>query len=89
MATLPQTAPTCNPVAFYAALAGVPGVALRTPERTVLFRADATATWHQLTNAEAPRLTLYGRCDLADTQALTDGDKVYRCSKTLQARRAA
>jgi hypothetical protein len=89
MQTLPETAPAGNPVAFYAALAGVPGIALRTPERTVLFRDDRTQTWHQLSDADAPALVLNGRMDISDAQALQDGDKVYRCSQTLQARRAA
>jgi hypothetical protein len=89
MATLPQTAPAGNPVAFYATLAGTPGVALRTPGRLVLFRDDATETWRQLADADAPALVLNGRMDISDAQALQDGDKVYRCSQTLQPRRAA
>jgi hypothetical protein len=81
---------TMQSIAFYATLDNTTlGVALRDAAGRVHFRDDSTDLWTELTNADAPRLTLYGRCDLADTQALADGDKVYRCSKTLQTRRAA
>lgn len=89
MKTLPETTAPRNPVAFYAHLGNVSGVALRDSAGVVSFQTDSTGLWTALTNADRARLVLYGRCDLADTQAIKDGDKVYRCSQTLQARRAA
>jgi hypothetical protein len=89
MATIPETAPARNPVAYYAHLADVAGLALRDSQGTVHFQADATGLWQELTNADIPRLTLYGRGDLALAADIADGDRVVRCSKTLQARRAA
>jgi hypothetical protein len=77
-----------KPIAFYAMLANELGTALRDHEGRVFFRTEATGLWTELGNADAGCLTLYGRVDIADAQLLKDGDKVYRTSKTLQARAA-
>ena len=71
-------------VAYYAALDNTHGIALRASDGTVYFLDDATGLWTPLTDADAPRLHLHGRVDLADTQALADGDLVTKASRTLQ-----
>jgi hypothetical protein len=70
-------------VAYYTALDNTNGIALRTAAGTVHFQVASTGLWRDLTDADAPRLTLYGRVDLADAQQLLDGDRVRTCSKTL------
>jgi hypothetical protein len=37
-----------------------------------------------LVSYKDPELVLYGLCALADAQLAADGDRVVRCSKTLQ-----
>jgi hypothetical protein len=62
-------------VAYFAQLdQTIAGMALRDAAGTVSFRTDSTGLWQTLTNADAPRLTLCGRVDLADAQQVTDGD---------------
>jgi hypothetical protein len=73
MATVPNVPAPRNPVAFRAWLRDVPGVALRTPDRRVHFADDATQTWRELTDADAPVLTLCGRIDVFEAQWLADG----------------
>jgi hypothetical protein len=66
---------TVKIVAFYAHLDNrVAGVALRDATGAVSFRTERTGLWQTLTNADAPRLTLCGRVDLADAQQVTDGN---------------
>jgi hypothetical protein len=73
-------------VAYYAQLDNIiHGVALRDATGTVSFRTDSTGTWQTLTDADAPRLTLCGRVDVADAQMLADGNRVVRCSQALTA----
>ena len=73
-------------VAFFAQLDNsIHGVALRDAAGAVHFRTDATGTWQTLTDADAPRLTLCGRVDVADAQMLADGNRVVRCSQALTA----
>ena len=71
-------------VAYYAALDNTHGVALRTADGTVHFQAARTGLWTALVDADAPRLHLHGRIDLADAQALADGILVRKASRTLQ-----
>ena len=62
-------------VAYFAQLDNtVSGIALRGATGTVSFRTDSTGLWQVLTNADAPRLTLCGRVDLAEAQRLADGN---------------
>jgi hypothetical protein len=61
-------------LAFYAHLDNTEGIALRTADGLVFFQSEATGTWTQLYDADAPRLTLCGRVDLADAQRLADGN---------------
>ena len=69
---------TVKIVAFYAQLDNrIAGVALREATGTVSFRTESTGAWQPLTNADAPRLTLCGRVDLADAQQVADGN-VYQ-----------
>ena len=74
-------------VSFFAHLDNTPGLALRTTESRVHFQAETTGLWTELTDADAPRLHLHGRCDLAAAQARLDGELVVKASRTL--RRAA
>ena len=62
----------------------VEGLALRSLDDTVHFQTTRTGAWTTLTNADAPALHLHGRCDLADTQALLDGNLLVKASQTLQ-----
>jgi hypothetical protein len=72
MRTVAETTQTVK--AFYAQLDGVSGIALRDHHDRVHFIADATQTWQTLTDADAPRLVLAGRVDLAEAQKLADGN---------------
>jgi len=58
--------------AYYATLSTAEGQALRTAEGQVHFLTTSTGLWQTLTNADASRLALLGRCDLADVQRLVD-----------------
>jgi hypothetical protein len=59
-------------VAYFAHLDQTEGTALRDSAGTVSFQTTATGVWQTLTDADAPRLDLHGRCDLADAQRRTD-----------------
>ena len=83
MASVTATTPTRKTVVFYASLDDQVGVAMRTPDDVVCFRYEGTGLWLTLTDADAPRLVLSGLRELADSQMITDGDKVRRCSRTL------
>jgi hypothetical protein len=61
-------------LAYYATLSNTEGTALRTADGQVHFLAAATGLWQTLGNADAPRLQLLGRVDIADAQRLADGD---------------
>jgi hypothetical protein len=50
------------------------GIAMRDATGAVFFRTEATGLWQTLTDADAPRLTLCGRVDLAEAQKLADGN---------------
>jgi hypothetical protein len=67
---------------------GVTGVAMRTPDRRVFFRDDATETWRELFDQDAPHIHLHGQCTLILEAALADGDLVLKASQTVR-RRAA
>ena len=86
MATVADPTAPRKPRAFYAHLSDTWGIALRTAAGTVHFQADATGTWQDLHDADAARLTLHGRVDIADAQQLLDGDRVRKCSRTLVGR---
>ena len=60
------------------------GIALRTPERQVFFQAERTGLWTELHDADASRLHLHGRTDLALDAAIHDGNLVVKASRTLQ-----
>ena len=55
-------------VTYYALLDNTPDGALRDYVGRVHFADDATQTWRELVDADAPRLTLCGRIDLAEAQ---------------------
>ena len=71
-------------VAYYATLSNTEGTALRDHTGTVHFLTASTGLWQQLTNADASRLNLLGRVDIADAQRLADGNLLVKASKTLQ-----
>ena len=86
MQTVPETqASRKAPIAFYGWLHEQHGIFLQA-DGVVSFRDSATETWQPV---DLPTLTtwtvLNGRVDLADLQQLLDGDRVYTCSRTLQA----
>lgn len=83
MLTVPQNPRPRNPVAFYASLDALPGIAMRTTAGQVCFLTEATGLWTELHDADAPRLVLYGKMDLADSQMAADGHRVRVCSRTL------
>jgi hypothetical protein len=60
------------------------GIAMRTPDHRVFFQADSTGIWTELCDADAPRLHLHGRVDLALAARIQDGDLVIKASRTLQ-----
>jgi hypothetical protein len=80
-----QTTARKTPIAFYGWLHDAHGIFLQA-DGMVHFRTDDTQTWQPV---DLPTLTtwavLNGRVDLADAQALVDGDRVVTCSRTLQA----
>jgi hypothetical protein len=61
------------------------GILLLTTEGTAHFLDEALGTWRDLTRADVPRVVQLGRCDIADLALYNDGDKVRRCSRTVQA----
>ena len=72
MATVANPAATRNPlVARYATYAGLPGYAVRTPDRRVFF-VDQDAQMTELTNADIPRVVLLGDVHLAERQHVLD-----------------
>jgi hypothetical protein len=73
---------------FFQHNVGISGIAMRDGQDRVFFLDDATQTWRQLANADAPSLHLHGRVDLALSARIADGDLVVKASRTL-ARRAA
>ena len=85
MATITHTTETHKPaIAYYGWLHEEHGIFLQS-DGVVRFCDDATARWQEV---DLETLTtwavLNGRCDLADAQLLLDGDRVKKCSKTLQ-----
>ena len=72
-------------VAYFAHLDNaIEGTALRTADGQVHFLTTSTGLWQTLSNADAPRLQLLGRVDIADAQALVDGNLLVKASRTLQ-----
>ena len=70
--------------AYYGILDDVHGIFLQADD-AVWFREDATAQWREVDLPTLARwAVLYGRVDLADAAVLADGDRVRRCSQTLQ-----
>ena len=85
MKTVAQTTTTRKaPIAFYGWLRDAHGIFLQA-DGVVAFRHSETGLWE---NVDLETLTrwavLNGRCDVADLQQYYDGDRVRRCSKTLQ-----
>jgi hypothetical protein len=74
-----------TPIAYYGWLRDQHGVFLQAGG-IVSFRDSATETWHSV---DLETLTtwavLNGRVDIADAQALADGNRVRQCSQTLSA----
>ena len=96
MTTITESTRTYKPVAKRATLytdvtltEATQGVALRMADGHVFFRADATGLWSELVDDDRPRLHLHGQEDLILVAAIADGDLVWKCSKSLQARRVA
>jgi hypothetical protein len=83
--SVPDAPGTRKPaVAYYGWLHDTHGIFLQ-HDGQVSFCDSATATWQEVDLEMLTRFAcLLGRVDVADTQALVDGDKVYRCSRTLQ-----
>ena len=71
MQTVPQISPSGNLIARYATYAGLPGYAIRTADRRVLF-VDQDAQCTELTNADIPALVLLGDVHTAEKQHLAD-----------------
>jgi hypothetical protein len=71
-------------LAFYATLSNTEGTALRTADGSVHFLTTATGLWQTLGNADASRLQLLGRVDIADAQRLADGNLLVKASRTMQ-----
>ena len=75
-------------IAFYATLdnghTDLHGIALRANDGSVHFKDDALGLWTELCDRDIPRLHLHGRMDLADAQALLDGNLVVKASRTMQ-----
>lgn len=69
-----QTTTPRKSTAFYAYLGTEHGIAMRDPKNRVWFGDDQGGAWVQLTDADAPRLTLLGRVDVATAQQLADGN---------------
>ena len=67
-----NTATVRKPIAFYAHLGDVYGVALRASDNTVHFQADATGSWQTLANADRPRLHLHGEIAVVQAAVLAD-----------------
>jgi hypothetical protein len=86
MATVTETTTPRKPaIAYYGWLHDQHGVFLQV-DGAVSFRNDETHTWQPVDlETLTTWATLNGRLDLADTQLLADGDRVYRCSRTLTA----
>lgn len=85
MTMLAHTTPTRKPaIAYYGWLHDTHGIFLQV-DGEVSFRDGQTQCWQTV---DLPTLTTFaclnGRVDLAEAQHLADGDRVYRCSKTLQ-----
>ena len=74
MQTVAHTDRARNCAAFRATLDTTEGVALRDTTDRVFFIDDATQVWRELCNPDMPRLTLFGKLDLIQKQALLDGD---------------
>jgi hypothetical protein len=89
MQTLHETTPPRKPaITYYGWLHDTHGIFLQV-DGTVSFRDSTTETWQDVDLETLTRwAVLNGRVDLADTQALMDGDKVYVTSRTLQKRAA-
>jgi hypothetical protein len=85
MATVPETPTARKPRAFYGWLHDAHGIFLQAGGE-VHFLSSDTHTWQPV---DLETLTtwavLNGRVDLSDMQQLLDGNRVYKCSKTLQA----
>lgn len=71
MQTVHETAPAGNLIARYATYAGLPGYAIRTADRRVLF-VDQDAQCTELTNADLAALILLGDVNTAERQHLLD-----------------
>jgi hypothetical protein len=86
MTTIAQTPTTHKaPIAYYGFLRDAHGIFLQA-NGEVSFRDSDTQTWQDVDLETLTRWAcLNGRVDLAEAQALADGNKVYRCSRTLQA----
>ena len=80
-----ETAIRKTPIAYYGWLHDQHGIFLQAGGE-VSFRTSETQTWQPV---DLETLTtwavLNGRVDLSDMQQLLDGNRVYKCSKTLQA----
>lgn len=85
MQTIPETTTTRKPpVAFYALNDERNGIILQA-DGQVSFLDDTTQVWEAVPlETLTTFVTLLGRLDIADAQALADGDRVRTCSRTLQ-----
>jgi hypothetical protein len=69
---------------FFQNNVGISGLALRNSAGRVFFQTLSTGLWTELFEADAANLQLHGRRDLADAQAIVDGNLVIKASRTLQ-----
>ena len=60
------------------------GILLLTDAGTAHFLNEDVGTWRTLTREDVPYVTRLGRCDIADAKLIEDGDRVAKCSRTLQ-----
>jgi hypothetical protein len=65
---------------------GVTGVAMRNPDNRVYFCDDRTGTWRELYDADVPNIHLHGRCDIAFSQRIIDGNLVTKVARSLVGR---
>jgi hypothetical protein len=86
MQTVTQTTTARKaPIAFYGWLHETHGVFLQAGGE-VSFRNSDTHTWQPVDLETLTRwAVLNGKVDISDMQQLLDGNRVHKCSKTLQA----
>jgi hypothetical protein len=82
--SVPDAPGTRKPIAYYGWLHDTHGLFLQV-DGHVSFRDSTTETWQDVDLETLTRFAcLNGRVDLLLLADLLDGDRVYRCSRTMQ-----